>query len=105
MVLHYGISCISFIPGAKAIRAVGRFWFYLSFPIAFVVAVRCNFIFAKKTIRFKSLVGAVLLMALFLSNMRAVGVSYNKMWRTDLEVDFFGKYNCTASRLQSVLYL
>lgn len=77
------------IPGAKAIRAVARFWFYLSFPVAFVVAVRGNFIFAKKTTRFKSLAGAVLLMALFLSNMRVSGVNSDKiMWRTDLEVDF-----------------
>ena len=76
------------IPGAKAIRAVGRFWFYLSFPIAFVVAVRGNLIFAKKTIRFKSFAGAVLLFALFFSNMRVSGVYYDKMWRTDLEVGF-----------------
>lgn len=77
-----------FIPGAKAIRAVGRFWFYLSFPIAFMVAVRGNLIFEKKTIRFKSLAGAVLLFALFFSNMRVSGVYYDKMWRTDLEVGF-----------------
>lgn len=76
------------IPGAKAIRAVARLWLYLSFPVAFVVAVRGNLIFAKKTIRFKSLAGAVLLFALFFSNMHVAGVYYDKMWRTDLEVGF-----------------
>ena len=77
-----------FIPGAKAIRAVGRFWFYLSFPIALVVAVRGEYIFAKKKIRFRRIVGVILFIALFISNMRVDGVYYDKMWRTDLEVDF-----------------
>ena len=77
-----------FIPGAKAIRAVGRFWFYLSFPIALVVAVRGEYILAKKKIRFRCLAGIILFIALFISSMRVDGVYYDKMWRTDLEVDF-----------------
>ncbi|MBQ3366907.1 MAG: hypothetical protein IJG43_09540 [Acidaminococcaceae bacterium] len=76
------------MPGAKAIRAVARFWFYLSFPVAFVVAVRGDYIFAKKTIRFRHLAGVILFIALFISNMRADGVIYDGRWRTDLEVDF-----------------
>ena len=86
MVLRYGILCI-IIPGAKAIRAVARFWFYLSFPIAFVVTARGDFIFAHKTIRFRNIAGAILFIAFF-SNMRVTGVSFSKMWRTDLDVNF-----------------
>ena len=78
----------NFMPGARAIRCVGRFWFYSSFFIAFVVAVRGDYIFAKKTIRFRCLAGAILFIALFISNMRVDGVNYDKMWRTDLEVAF-----------------
>ena len=77
-----------FVPGAKAIRAVARFWFFLSFPVALVVAVRGDYIFAKKTIRFRRLAGAILFIALFISNMRVDGVIYDGRWRTDLEVDF-----------------
>ena len=77
-----------FVPGAKAIRAVARFWFFLSFPVALVVAVRGDYIFAKKTIRFRRLAGAILFIALFISNMRVDGVIYDGRWRTDLEIDF-----------------
>lgn len=76
------------IPGAKAIRAVARFWFYVSFPMAFVVAVRGEYVFAKKKINFRRLAGAILFIALFISNIRVDGVNYDKMWRTDLEIDF-----------------
>lgn len=76
------------VPGARAIRGVARFWFYLSFPIAFVVAVRGEYVFANKTIRFNCWAGAILLIALFFSNLRVEGVNYNKKWRTDLESTF-----------------
>ncbi len=78
----------NYVPGAKAVRCVARFWFYLSFPVAFVVAVRGEYIFAKKSISFRRLAGAILFIALLFSNMRVDGVNCYKMWRADLEVNF-----------------
>lgn len=90
-----------FFPGARAIRCAGRFWLFLSFPVAFVVAVRGEYVFSRKTIRFKKVAGAVLFIALFISNLRVYGINYDKMWRTDLEVKFLENIakppvDCTA---------
>ena len=74
-----------FIPGSSSIRAVGRFLFYISYPLSLCIGLHGNGIiqkypsYSKKSFVF----GAIFLLVLFVSQIRIDGVS--SLWRRGMQ--------------------
>lgn len=77
------------IPMAKSVRAVARFFLWLSFPMAIITAWLANkYIFPQRA-NIRTAISACAVILIFTSNINTVGV--HQYWDRSYEIDFLEK--------------
>ncbi|MCI9045980.1 MAG: hypothetical protein HFG71_01655 [Hungatella sp.] len=74
----------SFLPGASAIRAVGRIFFFMIFPVSLIVSYASEYLLKKK--KYRKIWGSLFIFLIIISNYDKNGVSTH--WSTKESLDF-----------------
>lgn len=76
------------IPIVRSTRAVYRFLLWINFPMCVVTSYLANEFFSNKRMFVNILVGVILSILLYISNLDSVGAPINENWRHDNQIEF-----------------